>query len=244
MRSLPLLQQQMSTTSESPQAVTAATTTEQTSGSWEQAVRRQAVKQRQTSEAESKQRIRKAEACRIETLVQNLDAHHAGGLLFHSNVHHHSTPTPAGGGSEATMAPQQFFQQQQQPGGADGGASQQHQGQPAQLPHMDLPQHGGDGGQLRTHSPSPLDLFSDPFGAVSHANGHLDPFGHEEDDLLRIPSPPPLPADWDVAPRAGMLFDFDQFDASKKHLVSLPFPACLNLPACPPGKPCVGALLG
>jgi hypothetical protein len=123
---------------------------------------------------------------------------------------------------------------------------QQHQVQPAQLPHMDLPQHGGDGGQLRTHSPSPLDLFSDPFGAVSHANGHLDPFGHEEDDLLRIPSPPPLPADWDVAPRAGMLFDFDQFDASKKHLVSLPFPACLNRPACLPvcllSKPCVASV--
>ncbi|EFN59000.1 expressed protein [Chlorella variabilis] len=82
-------QQQMSTTTESAQGLTAATTTEHTSSSWEQAVRRQAVKQRLTSEAESTQRSKKAEACRIETLVQNLDAHHVGGpeLLFHSNVY-------------------------------------------------------------------------------------------------------------------------------------------------------------
>jgi hypothetical protein len=72
----------MSTTTESAQGVTAGTTTEQTTSSWEQAVRRQAAKQRQASEAESTQRSKRLEACRIETLVQNLDAQHTGDLLF------------------------------------------------------------------------------------------------------------------------------------------------------------------
>ena len=262
------LQQQMSTTTESAQGLTAATTTEHTSSSWEQAVRRQAVKQRLTSEAESTQRSKKAEACRIETLVQNLDAHHVGGpeLLFHSNVYPSAQQVA---GSEAThLAPHHYFQgqgngapaqhhahaqppqqqpqqpqqqpqqpQQQhhmQPPGGQPGAAPPHPQQPppAQLPHLDLPQHG-DGG-LRSHSPSPLDLFGDPFGA---SNGHGGGGGHGggdhglEDDDLRIPSPPPLPADWDVGPRSGMLFDFDQFDASKRHQV-----CAAGRPARPPAR--------
>lgn len=37
--------------------------------------------------------------------------------------------------------------------------------------------------------------------------------------LLRVPSPPPLPPDWDFGPgQTGLLFDFDQFDASRKGL--------------------------
>lgn len=34
--------------------------------------------------------------------------------------------------------------------------------------------------------------------------------------MLRVPSPPPLPPGWETGPPMGMLFDFDQFDASRR----------------------------
>lgn len=42
-------------------------------------------------------------------------------------------------------------------------------------------------------------------------------------DIPRVPSPPPLPIEWDLVPPpgdagAGFLFDFDQFDYSRKNL--------------------------
>ena len=36
------------------------------------------------------------------------------------------------------------------------------------------------------------------------------------DALLRVPSPPPLPPDWEPHQRIGLLFDFDQFDPVKR----------------------------
>lgn len=39
---------------------------------------------------------------------------------------------------------------------------------------------------------------------------------HATDSLLRVPSPPPLPPDWDPHNRTGLLFDFDQFDPAKR----------------------------
>ena len=51
-----------------------------------------------------------------------------------------------------------------------------------------------------------------------HFLPNLQDSAHE--DPFRIPSPPPLPADWDLAPDnpapgGGLLFDFDQFDQER-----------------------------
>jgi hypothetical protein len=240
----------MSTTTESQgQAVTAATTagtTEQTSGSWELAVRRQAAKQRQASEAESTQRTKRAEACRLESLAHGLDG--GAELLFHApngatagggdpGLHHPSgAPSAAGPSGRPHAAP-----------AAGGGQFQQQQHhqlqQPAQLPHFELPRHGSHPDLHRGISPSPLDLFGDPFGASnahlgggvsgtpgaggSGRHGLLGSSSHqqqlqqqqEDDGMLRIPSPPPFPSEWETGAHPGLLFDFDQFDINKRNQV-------------------------
>lgn len=42
----------------------------------------------------------------------------------------------------------------------------------------------------------------------------------EAASLLRVPSPPPLPPDWELGHIPGLLFDFDQFDASRRNMLA------------------------
>lgn len=258
-------QQQMSTTTESAGHTTG--TTEQTTASWELTARRPAVSVKQQTEAESAQRAKRpatdaAAGGRTEGMENgaalgaggpgehqqmlyampgsaaaavagagvngcdnNAGMHHMGGQHYGS----HPFQQAAGGGGG--MLPPHAQPQQQQ-----HAQQQQQHAQHSQLPHLDLPQHPA--GEHRPHSPSPLDLFGDPFagGTNGHGGGGFGGGGggggnhhhtgggvsnlfvtDDEDDMLRIPSPPPLPADWETnAVRPGMLFDFDQFDASKR----------------------------
>lgn len=43
--------------------------------------------------------------------------------------------------------------------------------------------------------------------------------------MLRVPSPPPLPPGWETGPPMGMLFDFDQFDVTRRSTLN-PGDAC------------------
>lgn len=213
------LQQQMSTTTESA-GLTTGTTEQTTTGSWEltaPARRPPAKTQRQASEAESAQRTKRA-----------AEAAAAGGQPGEL-VYQPGGPMGAGGHMLPPGQPhiQGFYPQHPQGGAAPPPAgAQQHAAPAAQmspLPHLDLPQNPA--GEARAHSPSPLDLFGDPFAGATNgqaggaARGSSDGLHGlmEEDELLRIPSPPPLPAEWEsAAARPGMLFDFDQFDINKR----------------------------
>ncbi|KAL4437085.1 hypothetical protein ABPG75_004224 [Micractinium tetrahymenae] len=213
-------QQQMSTTTESA-GLTTGTTEQTTTGSWEltaPARRPPAKTQRQASEAESAQRTKRAAEA----------AAAAAGGQPGELVYQPSGPMGAGGHMLPPGQHMQGFYPQHQGGGAapPPAGAQQHAAPPAPLaplPHLDLPHHPA--GEARPHSPSPLDLFGDPFaGATNGQHGGGGRGGGDglhglldEDELLRIPSPPPLPAEWEsAAARPGMLFDFDQFDISKR----------------------------
>lgn len=205
-------------------------------------VAQQAAAQRGGAEADSARTkaLAHARACRLEqALTHNLDVVPTGDLLFHpASVAHAAAQQHGGGGgvNPGAQPGQHYF-------AATAGvaplppaapAAQQQAAQaaaPQQQPMgLDLP----GAGQHRPLSPSPLELFGDPLfggstapagaggasgggqggagGHGSHGNLLLDDHLHE-DDLLRIPSPPPLPADWETAPRPGLLFDFDQVGA-------------------------------
>lgn len=213
----------MSTTTESA-GLTTGTTEQTTTGSWEltaPARRPPAKTQRQASEAESAQRTKRAaEAAAAvggqpgELVYQPGGPMGAGGHMLPPGQHQHHL--------------QGFYPQHGQGGAAPPPAgAQQHAAPPAQmapLPHLDLPHNPA--GEARAHSPSPLDLFGDPFAGATNGQAGGDPGRGgsnglhgllEEDELLRIPSPPPLPAEWEsAAARPGMLFDFDQFDINKR----------------------------
>ncbi|PSC75702.1 regulator of CO2-responsive genes isoform B [Micractinium conductrix] len=236
--------QQMSTTTESA-GLTTNTTEQTTTGSWELAVRQPPAKQRRPgAEVESAQRTRRvgeavgplpgmeaaaaaaaaAAAGHPEPLLYTAGAAHLGGAQhlqqhdFDARQLQQCFASPAAGGGGGMPPPANAAQQQHH-----------QQQQPAQLPHFDLP----GGGENRAHSPSPLELFGTfgggggGMGGGSGSGGMHGGFGSGlglddhlsgEDDLLRIPSPPPLPADWEApAARPGLLFDFDQFDANKRH---------------------------
>jgi hypothetical protein len=51
--------------------------------------------------------------------------------------------------------------------------------------------------------------------------------------MLRIPSPPPFPSEWETGARPGLLFDFDQFDINKRNQVGC-------APKTPPPPPGMG----
>ena len=253
----------MSTTTESA-GLTTNTTEQTTTGSWELAVRQPPAKQRRPgAEVESAQRTRRvgeavgplpgmeaaaaaaaaAAAGHPEPLLYTAGAAHLGGAQhlqqhdFDARQLQQCFASPAAGGGGGMPPPANAAQQQHQP-----------QQQPAQLPHFDLP----GGGENRAHSPSPLELFGTfgggggGMGGGSGSGGMHGGFGSGlglddhlsgEDDLLRIPSPPPLPADWEApAARPGLLFDFDQFDANKRHQVG-GAAAAPRRPAQPPGPP-------
>ena len=184
-----------------------------------------------------------------QAMVKQLDVVPTGDLLFHPNpAALHGLAPPAHAAQQHPGAPPSHFFPAPQPYGQQPGVvvqQQQHGGAAPQtgpaplqpLQGLDLP---GGAGAGRSLSPSPLEMFADPlFGgssaggpgdgrggaggggaAAAAARGH-DPLGLglDDDELLRIPSPPPLPADWEAAPRPGLLFDFDQFDANKRHQV-------------------------
>lgn len=185
------------------------------------------------------------QACRLEqAMVKQLDVVPTGDLLFHPNpAALHGVGVPQPHPQQHPGAPPSHFFQGQQLFGQQAGGQQQGGGSGAPGPAPLQPLHGLDlpagGAGGRSMSPNPLsDMFSDPlFGGSSaggHAAGPAGPsgvgagrvhslgLGLDDDDLLRIPSPPPLPADWEAAPRAGLLFDFDQFDATKRHQVRAP----------------------
>lgn len=70
----------------------------------------------------------------------------------------------------------------------------------------------GDGGSL-SPSPSLEQLLAEEAAAQAGDLAALP--------ILRVPSPPPLPVDWDFGPSGGpghasLLFDFDQFDVNRR----------------------------
>lgn len=245
-----LLQQQMSTTTESAglTAGTTGATTEATTGSWELAVQRQRAKvaqqaaaaaQRGEADSARTKALAHARACRLEqALTHNLDVVPTGDLLFHPASVAHAAAAQHGGGHGVTPggpSGQHYFAATAgvapMPPAAPAAQQQAAQAAAPQQPvGLDLP----GGVQHRPLSPSPLELFGDPLfggstapagdgghgggGGHGHGHGHSgsllldDPHLHE-DDLLRIPSPPPLPADWETGARPGLLFDFDQVSA-------------------------------
>lgn len=179
----------------------------------------------------------RAQACRLEeAMKRQLEVVPTGDLLFHPHpaaLHGMSAAQPQQAQQHHPAAPQHFFPPL--PAAATTAASAVPQGQhPPQAPQqqlsgLDLP--GGSSAAPRSFSPSPLELFGDHplFGGSSTGGARpgaspAPPHGAllgglDDDDFLRIPSPPPLPADWEAAPRPGLLFDFDQFDANKRHQV-------------------------
>jgi hypothetical protein len=205
-------------------------------------VAQQAAAAAQRGEADSARTkaLAHARACRLEqALTHNLDVVPTGDLLFHPASVAHAAATQHGGGHGVTPAPGQHYFAATAgvaplPPAAPAAQQQAAQAAAPQQPvGLDLP--GGVQHQHRPLSPSPLELFGDPLfggstapagdgghggGGGGHGGGHssllLDDHHLHDDDLLRIPSPPPLPADWETAPRPGLLFDFDQFDLSKK----------------------------
>lgn len=212
----------MSTTTESA-GLTTGTTEQTTTGSWELTapVRRPPAKtQRQASEAESGPRSKRA----AEAAAAAAAGAQPGELVYQPGG-----PMGAGGHMlPPSQHPQGLFGQHPQAGAAPPQACVQQHAAPAAaqmapLPHLDLPHNPA--GEARAHSPSPLDLFGDPFAGATNgqAGGGARGGGDgmhgllDEDELLRIPSPPPLPAEWEsAAARPGMLFDFDQFDINKR----------------------------
>lgn len=204
-------------------------------------VAQQAAAAAQRGEADSARTkaLAHARACRLEqALTHNLDVVPTGDLLFHPASVAHAAAAQHGGGHGITPGGQQHYFAATAgvaplPPAAPAAQQQAAQAAPQQQPvGLDLPSTA----QHRPLSPSPLELFGDPLfggstapagdsgqgggGGGGHGHGHggllLDDHHLHDDDLLRIPSPPPLPADWETAPRPGLLFDFDQFDLSKK----------------------------
>jgi hypothetical protein len=95
--------------------------------------------------------------------------------------------------------------------------------------HNRRQQHGsqqerdGSAYQMQVPPPSPPPPFATG-GDLPPLNGAFSEFlggGEPPGDLaaamlLRAPSPPPLPGGWDLGQPSGLLFDFDQFDASRR----------------------------
>ena len=198
-------------------------------------VAQQAAAAAQRGEADSARTkaLAHARACRLEqALTHNLDVVPTGDLLFHPASVAHAAAAQHGGGHGITPGGQQHYFAATAgvaplPPAAPAAQQQAAQAAPQQQPvGLDLPSTA----QHRPLSPSPLELFGDPLfggstapagdsgqgggGGGGHGHGHggllLDDHHLHDDDLLRIPSPPPLPADWETAPRPGLLFDFDQ----------------------------------
>lgn len=180
------------------------------SDSWEDTVRRHMDRsQRQRSiDAESSARparsVPQAEnmACRISRMQQMLTtgADTNAELVFTPNTMADFGLILRGGGGQA--------------GGSQQPAPQQ--ASPFQPPPPQQQQLGQHGDLSAPQQPPSGDPFT--MGRTLADMHGDDPLG---DTLrpLRVPSPPPLPPDWDFAGPSGpsgLLFDFDQFDASRR----------------------------
>lgn len=209
----------MSTTTESEWATPSTTSADDNSDSWEETVRRQIskVQRQQSTDAESALQKRKdtgsslgnvqsgangnqgTMSCRLGLMHQALTAgDHTAELVFTSN-------TMADFGlilrnknddhkvDDCKIEPYAFH-------GDSSGAKEASQ---AKLERFDM----------QAHSPE-ASLGNILISGLGNG-GEID----DGDVLssLRAPSPPPLPPDWEIGSTPGFLFDFDQFDASRRN---------------------------
>lgn len=222
-------QRQMSTTTESE--MDWQTTTEDTvhdglvaadTGSWQRAVRRQAQRYQQGGDQDSiVQPIAPGsgsaagqDSCRFERMQ-----HEHGDLVFTSNAmaDYGLLIRP---GEEQQTSPRDGRPVRE---AALRGMEQRLKIEEAEQDHSTAAGTASKGGKGSFYGIHPTGLVKDSVIDLLQVEGvHFageHGVGMEEgsaSDLLRVPSPPPLPEDWDIGGPAGMLFDFDQFDLSKR----------------------------
>ncbi|GAB4817997.1 hypothetical protein N2152v2_005043 [Parachlorella kessleri] len=184
-----------------------------------------AAQQQQLQQQAGQQAVQRGDSCRLERLKQGLDG---GELLFTSAA----GTTDFGllmsgiaikqeaGAADLTIAPATAGTAVAAAAAAASGGSAAGEGSvaaaaPPMADGMSAFAAGDGMSDMLEWLRAPSPMLEHPIIQAATAGGGSDPLG-DADGLLRIPSPPPLPPDWDSHTRTGLLFDFDQFDPNRR----------------------------